>query len=730
MSDAALVLKVAVLAPLRGVFDYLPPDDALPSVGARVRVPFGRSTRVGVVFEHATKSALDPAELRRCHAALDEAPLLSPEIIELARFAGDYYQAGPGRILSACLPPPLRRGRPLPEAGLRHWRLTAAGRDVQPSSLRQAPRQREVLSALHHAADALPATDPALCTEAGRNALRVLEGKGWVERLHRPAMPERHQSQPGPAPNAGQAEALEAIRAGLVQAGVWLLEGITGSGKTEIYLHLADEVLKQDRQVLVIVPEIALTPQLVQRFQERLGRPVAVLHSDLPDGERTAAWRDLARGDAEVGIATRLGVFVPLARPGLIVVDEEHDPALKQEEGVRYHARDLAVYRGQVAAVPVILGSATPSLETWHNAASGRYRQVRLPHRASGITPPVIEVLDVRQRRLLDGISEPLAEAMEEALNRDEQVLVFRNRRGFAPTLICRACGWVADCPRCDAHLVWHRRGGKLQCHHCGLERQPPPACPECGAGELKPLGTGTERLEEALAERFPHAEVLRVDRDSTSRRGSLEALLERIRTGRRQILVGTQMLAKGHDFPNLTLVGVVNADGGLFSTDFRGPERMAQLVVQVAGRAGRADKPGRIMIQSHQPDHPLLRTLVTGGYPAFAKAALAERKLAHWPPFSHLALLRAESTQAEAARQFLSQAVANAPRDRHVELWGPVDAPMRRRAGRYRVQVLINCPQRSRLQGFLRSWLETIDGLAGAKRLKWTLDVDPQNLD
>jgi primosomal protein N' (replication factor Y) len=507
-----------------------------------------------------------------------------------------------------------------------------------------------------------------------------------------------------------------------------LLEGVTGSGKTEVYLTLIEAVLDRGEQVLVLVPEIGLTPQLVDRFRRRLGVPLAVLHSGLSDRERLAAWQQARSGTAPIVIGTRSAIFTPLQRPGLLIVDEEHDASLKQQDGFRYSARDLAVWRARYLDVPVILGSATPSLESLYNVEQQRYTRLELPERTGSADLPAVEILNIRDQPLEHGLSMALMQRMRAHLDAAGQVLLFLNRRGFAPTLMCYDCDWVAECRRCDARMTWHQQDNRLHCHHCGSQRPVDTVCPACGGSELHPMGQGTERVEQALAEHFPDVERLRIDRDTTRRKGELKRLLARAQSGEARLLLGTQMLAKGHHFPNVTLVGILDADHGLFSTDFRASERMAQLIVQVAGRAGRHDRPGTVVIQTRHPDHPLLQLLARQGYPAFARAALAERKAAALPPLTAIALLRAEASTAGTAMQFLEQAhrVLASIGLEGVEVWGPVPATMERRGGRYRAQLLLQSARRGRLQQLLGQLALQLEQDRDSRRVRWSIDVDP----
>jgi primosomal protein N' (replication factor Y) len=732
------ILRIAVPSPLHRIFDYLPPpgcDSAALRPGVRVQVPFGRRRAVGFLLGIGDRTELDPAALRPAQAILDAEPVLSAELIELLEWARRYYHHPPGEVFAAALPVLLRRGEPveLPAAPL-PWRLSAAGRDaLAGATLSRAPRQRRLLDHLaEHPAGVAFAALRAMAHDAG--TLRALREKGWAEPVAQPATPlspdPPSARPPPPALNEVQAAAVAAVAAELDRFQVFLLEGITGSGKTEVYLRLIDAVLARGRQALVLVPEIGLTPQLLDRFRERLRWPLAVLHSGLSDRERLTAWLRARDGDARVVVGTRSAVFAPLREPGLIIVDEEHDSSFKQQDGFRYHARDLAVIRGQQLGIPVLLGSATPALESCHNVRRGRYRLLSLPERVGGGGEPPIEILDLRRQPLTEGLSRPLLERVRAHLARDEQALLFLNRRGFAPVLFCHECGWLSQCRHCDARMALHLRQRRLICHHCGDNRPVDLACPICGNVDLRALGHGTERLETVLRREFPEVAITRIDRDSTRRRGSLEALLADIQAGGRRLLIGTQMLAKGHHFPDVTLVGIVDADQGLYGIDFRASERMAQLILQVAGRAGRADKPGAVIIQTHHPDHPLLRVLVCEGYPAFAAAALAEREAALLPPFAHQALLRAEAAGPERATAFLDAARALAePIADGLELLGPAPAPMERRAGRYRAHLLVQATRRQALHRFLDRWAVLLGSERGDRRVRWSLDVDPIDL-
>ncbi|HEX7029326.1 MAG TPA: primosomal protein N' [Gammaproteobacteria bacterium] len=727
-------LRVALPSPLYRTFDYLPPagasiEEILP--GARVRVPFGRQSLVGVVTETRAHSDVPETKLRAAQELLDAEPLVGEELLYLARWAADYYRAPPGAVFEALFPVRLRRGDGIEAADLERWRLADAGAAADPDALSRAPRQARLLARLQRHAGGLDASVLAEDGSGWRTAMQALEGKQLVVReTATPVLPPLPGGE-APEPGAAQAEAIKAVSNAQGAFQAFLLEGVTGSGKTEVYLRILEAVLAAGKQAVVLVPEIGLTPQLVERFRRRLGAPLVVSHSGLNDTERLAAWNAMRTNEAAVLIGTRSAVFVPMKNPGLFIIDEEHDSSFKQQEGFRYSARDLAVVRAQRNSVPVLLGSATPSLESLANAHNRRYRHLHLPERAGNAVAPRISLLDIRGQRLAGGMSDALLQKVRHHLDADGQVLLFLNRRGYAPRLECHECGWLAKCRRCDAYLTLHQRRARLQCHHCGAEAGIPAACPDCGHAALERMGRGTERLEETLAEIFPDAPIARVDRDTTRRKGSLDALLRGIRSGEKRLLVGTQMLAKGHDFPNLTLVGVMNADAGLFGLDFRAAERMAQLIVQVAGRAGRADRPGEVLVQTHHPEHPLLAQLARHGFDAFAEAALHERREAGLPPYASLALLRAEAANTDAPRAFLESArtLADAQHPRGVTLLGPAPAPMERRAGRYRAQLLLKAKERAELQRLLADWVPQLESLPEARKVRWSVDVDPADL-
>lgn len=729
------ILRIAIPSPLRRLFDYLPPAGAASNCipGQRYLVPFGRSKQVGVLVALADHSEVPAERLKPALRQLDAEPLFDEPLMGLLRWACDYYHHPPGEVFTTALPVLLRQEREAQVRGLEVWRLSAAGRALSPEQFRRAPRQLALFHLLEEYEEGVDAARLDADTDGWRPAMKRLVEQGWVEIEERPCLapPPQETAETPPPLNVTQQQAVAAIVEHLDGFQPLLLEGVTGSGKTEVYLQAIAQVLAAGRQVLVLVPEIGLTPQLLERFRRRFPLPIALLHSGLNDTERLCAWAMAREGRAPIVIGTRSAVFAPLPNPGLIIVDEEHDPSFKQQDGFRYSGRDAAVVRAQRHHIPIVLGTATPSLESLHNALQGRYRHLALPERAGSAVHPAIHLLDVRQQRMEEGISEPLQKTMQRHLDAGGQVLLFLNRRGYAPTLLCHDCGWVSHCQRCDAHMTYYARSGRLRCHHCGAERPVPPQCPDCGSLDLRPVGQGTERIEQTLRKLFPEIGVVRIDRDSTRRKGAMDALLAEVHAGTGRILIGTQMLAKGHHFPNVTLVGILDADQGLFSVDFRAGERMAQLIVQVAGRAGRADKPGTVLIQTHVPDHPLLRLLVEQDYAHFARAALKEREEAQMPPFSHLALLRAEAVDRHAPMAFLEEARQAAAQLPHEGIWllGPVPAPMERRAGRSRAQLLLQAENRQVLHRLLNQWAASLEGIKSGRKVRWSLDVDPVEL-
>ncbi|MBI2312858.1 MAG: primosomal protein N' [Betaproteobacteria bacterium] len=726
------ILRVALDVPLDTLFDYSSEDISPDDVGRRVLVPFGRKQRVGVVMDVVSRSAIAPGKLKAVLHVLRETPPVPGDVLALLRFCGGYYHHPIGEVVIGALPVALRRARPLARRDPQEYRLTSAGRLADEAALNTREKAARKLLTGFKQAGRLDRTAAIQVTGSAPKILKRFLALGWIEAAPEPASAvvaseAARAAGSGPTLNAAQREAVETVLREMPGFTPWVIHGVTGSGKTEVYLQLIARVLGQGGQALVLVPEINLTPQLETRFRERFpGARLVVQHSGLGGSERARDWLLAQQGQAQIVIGTRLAVFTPLPDLTLVIVDEEHDPSYKQQDGLRYSARDVAVARAKQAGIPIVLGSATPSLETLYNARSGRYRLLTLPDRAGTSSLPEVRLVDTRIHKPVDGLSVPLLEALRERLGRGEQSLVFINRRGYAPVLACSACDWVSECSRCASRLVVHLRDGRLRCHHCGHEEPPPRACPECGNQDLKPLGHGTQRVESALAAALPGARILRIDRDSTRRRDAWAGMRNDIELGRVDVLVGTQILAKGHDFPGLSLVGIVNPDAALFSGDFRASERLAAQLLQVAGRAGRARAPGTVLIQTRFPAHPLYQALCRHDFDGLAEALLAERKQAGLPPFAFQALLRAEGTTVRPIMEFLEKAerLARKP-GAPVTVYEPVPAAMPRLAGKERAQLLVEAASRNKLQAFLSAWYPALTAL-NERRVRWAIDVDP----
>jgi len=722
------VVRVALDVPVATLFDYTAPASLDVRPGDRLVVPFGTRQKLGVAVERSATSELPARKLKPIAAVRDDAPRLPADWLELMKFLSSYYQRPLGETVVGSLPPRLRSLRPLPREAERFLRRSTSAPTSQ--TLRPGVK-RSMLEALEHGE---PLAEQALIGAAGHrrataaSALRALVRAGWIEPAARPRGSRFNAEH---SPSEAQADVIARVSASFGRYCAFVLHGVTGSGKTEVYFRLIAEILARGGQALVLVPEISLTPQLEARMRHAFpDAGIAVLHSGLPDGARTSAWLAAARGEAGIVLGTRLAVLAPLPGLALVVVDEEHDTSFKQQEGMRYSGRDAAVLRAKLADAPVLLGSATPSLETWFNCLQGRYELLELPERAvPGARLPAVRVIDLRAEPADDGLAPSLRDAIAARLACGEQSLLFLNRRGYAPVLACEACGWSAGCSRCSARMVLHAVDHRLRCHHCGAESGIPRACPTCGNSDLRALGRGTQRLEETLASRFPGARIVRIDRDSARRRGEMARTLQAVRDGAADILVGTQLLAKGHDFPSLTLVGVLNADAGLVSTDYRAPERLFATLAQVAGRAGRRERPGEVLVQTRYPEHPLFAALARHDYAGFAKSQLAEREAAGFPPYVSEAALRAEAKDLATAIAFLRAAAGMIATPPEVRIYDPVPQTITRVADLERACLLVQSRSRPALQAFLSTWSERLRAHP-ARSLRWHLDVDPIEFD
>lgn len=733
-----MILRVALPTPLFKLFDYQQPSlsNHASCVGCRVRVPFGQRTMVGIIVECREDSELPLSQLKEAIEILDTHPVLDATQFYLAQWAANYYFYPLGDALNQAIPTLLRKGHAAEFVHATLWRATP---DAQIDTLsKTAVRQRELLELLLRNPEGV-STDLLRVESLPVGLLKTLQDKGLAEAFtHQPVPIHADDQETGDllkeAPltlNDEQQNALDTLD---VDHGfnTLLLDGVTGSGKTEIYLQAIQKVLCQGRQALVMVPEIGLTPQTLARFKSRFQVPIVALHSGLNDRQRLDAWLMAKQGTARILIGTRSAIFTPMRHPGLIIIDEEHDLSFKQQDGFRYSARDLAVLRARQENIPLLLGSATPSLESLHNAQAGRYLHAQLTQRAGNARPPSFELLDIRGETLHSGLSGSLLLRIKEHLNSQTQVLIFLNRRGFSPSLICHQCGAVNECTRCDARMTLHRSPPHMHCHHCDRQTPIPKSCHTCGSDDLRPSGAGTERAEDCLTHHFPDTPILRIDRDSTARKDSMKKLMEQIHTGKPCIMVGTQMLAKGHHFPRVTLVAVLDADGGLFSADFRGMEKTAQLILQVSGRAGRADHPGEVVLQTRHPQHPMLNALIQQGYGAFAHSELQLRHAAGLPPFTAHALVRAEATQPGRAEAFLmdirEQMETKITRTQQCHWSGPFPSPMEKRAGMYRTQLLLQGHKRGDLHQLMAQVMSFITQHSGRNRVRWSIDIDPMD--
>lgn len=731
------ILRVALNIPIDTLFDYVAPEATQSDIGLRVCVPFGRRKLTGIIMEICTETDVPAEKLKTIFGISREIPPLSNDLLTLFSFCSDYYHHPLGMVAINGLPVKLRNNKPVilktDRDGLRYV-LTESGRQVNASTIPKRNKVMHQLLGKLNEDELLSAQEVRKISSHAVNVLKEWVLKGWVEekRLERPPkILGAVELRSLPELTAEQSVAVEAITAQFDQFHTWLLQGVTGSGKTEVYLRLIEKALATGKQTLVLIPEINLTPQLEAVFHARfVSTSIVSLHSGLNDTERLRGWLEAQQGEARIILGTRLAVFTPLPDLGLVIVDEEHDTSFKQQDGLRYSARDLAVFRAKQAHIPVVLGSATPSLESYHNALTGRYRHLRLSQRAfKNAALPQVECVDMRAEKPLNGLSAKLIRAIKDCLMQQKQCLIFINRRGYAPVLMCQSCGWTAVCQRCSSRLVVHLMEKKLSCHHCGHRESFPFACPQCGDQDIKPFGRGTQRIEETFAELFPAARIMRIDRDSVSRKNAWQDILRAIHRNEVDILIGTQLLAKGHDFPNLSLVGILDSDVSLFSTDFRAGERLLAQLMQVSGRAGRAEIAGRVLIQTAYPDHLIYQAIRQHDYDVLAQHILSERKIAGFPPYVYQVLLRAEAHSLKSVIDFLSAAYKQAQSivasDKSIEIFDPVPAAMTRLKGMERAHLLVQSGARKSLQLFLMHWRKQLNALSSHK-VRWVLDVDP----
>lgn len=728
-----IILSIAIPIPVDRLFDYLPPQNInsqniLP--GVRVKVPFGKSFKIGILIKVKNSSESPDDKLKRAEEILDASPLLLENDLKLLHWTHNYYHHPIGHVFISALPTALRKGKASQVRTTPYYALSPLGKEFDPSLFKNAHKQRALFEFISKHTSALSQTTISSHFKLWQSPLKALLKKDLIQLSTPIENAKTSQKQKPLTANAEQKIAIEHIIKNNHHFSVSLLDGVTGSGKTEVYLQSIQATLDKGQQVLVLLPEITLTPQLEARFNARFSTKIETFHSKHTETQRLHAWLNMQQKKSLILLGTRSALLTPCPNLGLIILDEEHDSSFKQQEGFRFSARDVAIVRAKMLNIPIILGSATPSFESLYNVKQKRYTRLVLSQRAGSATPPSLALLDIRNQYLQEGLSPTLIKMIKNTLAKKQQVLLFLNRRGFSPTLICHSCGWTAECKRCDANLVVHYQQQKLRCHHCSSEQFLIKTCPACQSEELKPLGLGTERVEYALNSLFPQKTVVRLDRDSTQRKGVLEEQLAAINAGQVDIILGTQMLAKGHHFPNVTLVALLDVDSGLFSIDFHAAERLAQLITQVAGRAGRENKKGHVIMQTRQPEHPLLNTLIHQGYSHFAQAALEERKEAKLPPYTYQALLRATASNPQLALDFLSEVSLTVNQQAFSTLLlGPVSAPMPKRAGQFRYQLLLQNKQRKALHHLLHSLIPKINKLKLARKVKWSLDVDPIDL-
>ncbi len=730
-----LILHVAIATPLRRLFDYLPNDASnLNNLqpGLRVSVSFGRRKDItGIVVSISNKSDFPKHKLKKINHVIDEYPVFSDKHLGLLKWASNYYHYPIGEVVFSALPSSLRKNKSITEYNKKTWSLTEKGTAFEASLLKQAPKQTQLLNYLQQRKS--PANEAEINSIYSRSkpSLLALENKGLIAMSSEDAPDSTIKINKSPFKlNKDQASATNEVLKSIDNASVFLLDGLTGSGKTEVYMTLMESVIKAGKQCLILLPEIGLTPQQIQRFKDRFEVSIAIQHSGLSNTERTQHWLAAKSGKAKIIIGTRSAVWTQLANPGLYILDEEHDLSYKQQDGFRYSARDMLITRASRDKVPAILGSATPSLETLYNVEKERYKHLILSARAANAKPPKYRLLDVRGKKMHGPLSQTLVDEIAEHLKNKNQVLLFLNRRGYAVHLFCHSCGWKSECTRCELPYTYHKNINRLVCHHCGVTKQHIEQCPDCNEPLLL-MGHGTERIEEVLANLFPLATISRIDRDTTRKKNAMHNYLEKIQSGEIDIMIGTQMLAKGHHFPNVTLTGIVDADRGLFSTDFRASERLAQLFMQVSGRTGRGIKEGTVIVQTYNPEHPLFQQLIQHGYNYFCSSLLQDRNHSLLPPYSYMVFLRAEAHNANDAKCFINDAAMqlNQLTDNKLLLFGPIPALIEKRSGRFRYQLIIQSQSRKSLHAQLDNWLDKLENKKLSKKVRWSLDVDPQDM-
>ena len=736
---ATVFVHVALAVPLRRLFEYSVLENAVEvKPGMRVVVPFSRSEKIGIIVKVSDQPQFTLNKIKPINKVLDDTPLVNQNIIDLFEWMKNYYHAPPGEVWQTLLPTALIKGKLCQLKRTSLWKIRHEGIAALENNevANNAVKQQQALRILSdNLATGIP-HDNLSNLGLGLSTLKAISGKKWAERIFSSNEPSA-QGLPTNLSinkptnlrlNSEQASAVDSVCGTLNNFKTWLLFGVTASGKTEVYLQIIDQVLKQGRQALVLVPEIGLTPQTVERFQRRFNTPIETIHSAMTEQQRLQSWIKARSGEAKIVIGTRSALFVPLKNPGIIIIDEEHDSSFKQQQGLRYSARDVAMVRGNIEKIPVLLGSASPSIESLMNVKKGKITELTLSQKAMTSHAIKYRVIDLKNQPMQQGLSFALIDSINQHLEQKGQILLFLNRRGYSPVLLCHNCGWSSQCKRCDTHFTFHSSNHHLQCHHCGSSRRAPQQCPDCRGGEMVPVGLGTERLEESIKNLFPNARVKRIDRDTTRRKSAMKNFVNEIKSGEVDILIGTQMLAKGHHFPAVSLVGLIDMDGALYSSDFRAPEYAAQLITQVSGRAGRADKKGEVVIQTHLAEHPMLKQLISSGYKTFTELAIQERISAQLPPHTYNALFQAESTYLGHTKTFLQEVKQILMSNNHskVNLLGPVPAFYTKKAGKFRYQLYVESNNRKDLHRLLHMNLSEIEKLKSVSRVKWRMEVDP----
>lgn len=735
MTTNSRIFRVAIATPLRRLFDYLPPDNnktnkVLP--GMRVSIPFGkRKETIGLIISSGDTSEYPLNKLKRINYIIDDKPLLDSKHLDLLVWASRYYHHSIGEVAFNALPTLLRKNQTIEKVGNNNWKLSNTGKKADPNEIKKSPNQAQILNYFQQKKSTINESELQLIYPRLKPSLAALETKGLIERDTNEANNEETKIIKSTfSLNKEQDAAIETVVNCKDKSPIYLLDGLTGSGKTEVYMGVIEHVIKSGKQCLILLPEIGLTPQLIQRFKDRFKTNIAIQHSGLSDVERLQYWQDARNGKAKLVLGTRSAVWTPLSNPGLYIIDEEHDLSYKQQDGFRYSARDMLIIRAKRDKSPIILGSATPSLESLYNVKKNRYEHLILSSRAGKSRPPEFRLLDIRGKKMHGALSQSLVDEIQQHLKAKNQVLLFLNRRGYAVHLYCHQCAWKAECPRCELPYTYHKSSNHLSCHHCGSNKRNVSTCPECGETLLL-LGHGTERIEEVLKSLFPQTNIARIDRDSTRKKGAMATLLEKINSGEIEILIGTQMLAKGHHFPNVTLTAIIDADRGLFSTDFRASERLAQLFMQVSGRTGRGTKPGTVIVQTYNPEHPLFHQLIQHGYSHFSNTLQDERRGSALPPYTYMAFLRTEAHNSEDAKRFISNAAMqlNHLSNNSLTLFGPIPALIEKRSGRFRFQLIIQSTNRNELHRHLDDWLLKLESMRSSKKVRWSLDIDPQDM-